>query len=88
MWKTLWVDNWGKKWKIVKDQHFKATGCEINLTCAEVKELQFTSLPSDVISTLEETNKDLFPNLTYLLCLLGVLPLTTCEAERSVSTLR
>jgi len=87
-WKILWTDAWENKWKIIQDQHKKATGKEINLTSAEVKKLKFTSLPNDVRSTLAEIDKVLFPNLTYLLCLLGVLPFTTCEAERSVSALR
>lgn len=69
MWKMLWIDNWEQQWKIIKDQHLKATGSDINLTNTEVKKLKFTSLPSDVASTLKETDKDLFPNITYLLCL-------------------
>ena len=84
----LWIDNWDKQWKIIKDQQLKATGNDTNLTDTEVRKLKFTSLPSDVASTLEITDKDLFPNITFLLCLLGVLPLTTCEAERSVLALR
>ena len=84
----LWIDNWDKQWKIIKDQHLKATGNVINLTDTEIRKLKFTSLPSDVASTLEKADKDLFPNITFLLCLLGVLPLTTCEAECSVSPLQ
>ena len=26
MWKMLWIDNWEKQWKIIKDQHLKLHG--------------------------------------------------------------
>ena len=52
----LWIDNWDKQWKIIKDQHLKATGNVINLTDTEIRKLKFTLLPSDVASTLEKAD--------------------------------
>ena len=49
--------------------------------------LKWNSLQSTVASALEETGVDLFPNIFYMLSLLAVLPVTSCEAERTTSEL-
>ena len=41
----------------------------------------------NVQDTLKNTSEDLFPHLYLLLRLLCTFPITTCETERSVSTL-
>ena len=49
--------------------------------------LKRNSLPSTVASALAETSVDLFPNSFYMLSLLAVLPVSNCEAERTISAL-
>ena len=49
--------------------------------------LKWNSLQSTVASALAETGVDLFPNIVYMLSLLAVLPVTSCEAERTISEL-
>ena len=43
---------------------------------------------NSVIQILNECNPDLFPNIYKLLQILITLPITSCEAERSFSTLK
>ena len=50
--------------------------------------MKYGAVPNTIASTLKVINQLLFPNITYLLTLVAVLPITTCEAERSISTLR
>ena len=45
-------------------------------------------IPSTVKTTLEATDEHLYPNIFSVLKTLAVLPVTTSECERSVSTLR
>ena len=45
-------------------------------------------IPDFIQATLKTVNPQLFPNVTSLLCTLAILPVTSCECERSVSTLR
>ena len=45
-------------------------------------------IPSTVQATLPATDPDLFPNILRAFQILAVVPITTCECERSVSTLR
>ena len=40
-----------------------------------------------VALTLNDLNKDIFPNIHHLLTILVVLPITTCKAEHSFSSL-
>ncbi|CAM1304643.1 Uncharacterised protein r2_g1450 [Pycnogonum litorale] len=44
--------------------------------------------PSTAAKTLKICDQLLFPNIHQLLCLLCTLPVTSCECERSFSTLR
>ena len=88
MWKQVWEERWKKEWKSLKDQHFQATGTEMRLTDAEITKLKFGAVPSTVVSTLAEVEQSIFPNIAHLLTLLAVLPVTSCEAERSISALR
>lgn len=43
---------------------------------------------ANVTSALDKCDEDIFPNVHTLLQLLATIPATTCEAERSFSTLR
>ena len=47
-------------------------------------------LPDRISDTLKETvsMKTKFPNIFCALCILGTIPITTCECERSISSLR
>ena len=47
-------------------------------------------LPDRISSTLKETvtTKDTFLNIFCTLCILGTVPVTTCQCERSVSSLQ
>ena len=42
-------------------------------------------LPDHISTTLKETT---FPNIYTALCILGTIPITTCQCEHSVSALR
>ena len=88
LWKLLWKERWEQKLAIIHKQHLDATGKEMKITDVELKKLKFRCLPSTVPSTFDEMNKDMFPNIVYLLSILAVLPVTTCEAERIISALR
>ena len=88
VWKQLWIDKWSSYMKLLQEQNVKIAGKEINYSDAEVKRLKFSAVPNTVLLALSETNRDVFPNVHYVLTVLGVLPLTTCEAERTISCLR
>ena len=45
-------------------------------------------LPATVMEALKNTISSIFPNINIALRLLGTLPTTTCECERSISALR
>ena len=60
----------------------------MRLNDAEIMKLKFGDAPSTVVSTLVEVEQSIFPNIAHLLTLLSVLPVTSCEAERSISALR
>ena len=47
-------------------------------------------LPGYISTTLKETvmMKTTFPNIYKALCILGTIPITSCQCERSVSVLR
>ena len=49
--KMFWMGNWDKQWKIIKNQHLKATGNDTNFTDTEISKFKFTSLSGDVAST-------------------------------------
>lgn len=83
----LWELMWTEKWKLIKEEHVKA-GRALCLTEAEINKLKTQAVPNTIASVLVETNPDMFPNVYYLLNVLAVLPVTTCEAERSISCLR
>ena len=72
----------------MKQQHITSTGEEMNLNAADLNKLKCGAVPNTIASTLKMINQPMFLNITYLLSLLAVLPITTCEAERSISTLR
>ena len=46
------------------------------------------SLPSTVQAALQQCCKHTFPNIFATLAILAVMPITSCECERSVSALR
>ena len=50
---------------------------------------QASSVPNNIASTLlSGAANNFFPNIHQLLNILAVLPVTTCEVERSISSLR
>ena len=88
MWKQLWNEKWKEKLVLIQRQHLDTTGKEMNLAEPELKRLQFRHLPNDIVSTFKEITNDIFPNIAYSLSILAVLPVTSCEAERTISMLR
>ena len=84
----MWKQVWEERWKNLKDQHYQATGTEMRLNDADFTKLKFGAVPSTVVSTLAEVDQSIFPNIAHLLTLLAVLPVTSCEAEHSISVLR
>jgi hypothetical protein len=44
--------------------------------------------PEKIVETIEKMPTSMYPNIYKVLHLLAVLPVTTCECERSISTLR
>lgn len=87
LWQTKWNDRWSTHWKTLEEQYLKS-GRRISFSEAELKVLKVNAVPNTIAAALVETNQEMFPNIYYLLCVLGVLPMTTCEAERCISTLR
>ncbi len=87
IWNQKWCYYWEEKFKQLKQQHLKATGEEMKLSASEITKLKKTTLPNTLTSTLSEINSDLFPNIFHLLMVLAVLPVTSCEVERSISSL-
>ena len=71
----------------LKKQHVEITEQELKLSSNETNKLIQGTLSSTIGSTLKEINVRLFPNILYLINVLAVLPVTSCEAERSISTL-
>ena len=45
-------------------------------------------MPTTVAATLKVTDAALFPNITRALRILATIPVTSCECERAVSSLR
>ena len=88
LWKQMWSDKWDLKWKVIQEQHVKATGSRMKVSANEMKKLKKGAVPDNISSTLNAINSETFPNIHFLLSVLAVLPLTTCEAERNISCLR
>jgi len=88
LWNKMWHEQWESHWKSIQEQHLHTVGVCIKLTDTEVKKLKANAVPNTIAATLANINKDIFPNIYYMLTILAVLPITTCEAERSFSTLR
>lgn len=88
LWNEMWKDRWESHWKSIQEQHVQTVGGHIKLTIAEITKLKMNGVPNTVALTLIDLNKDIFPNIHHLLTILAVLPITTCEAERSFSSLR
>ena len=65
----------------VQKQHMEITGQELKLSANETNKLIQSTLPSTIGSTLKEINVSLFPNILYLINVLAVLPVTSCEAR-------
>ena len=45
-------------------------------------------IPDTIQSMLKHMDHEMFPNISVAMMILAVVPATTCECERSVSTLR
>ena len=82
LWKQLWQQKWEDRFKALKEQHHEATHREmsVNPTTCKLQKLQQGAVPNTIASTLKVINQPMFPNIAYLLSVLSVLPLTTCEA--------
>ena len=87
-WTQLWNGQWEEKLKILKEQHTQATGTELKVSPSELTRLKINAVPCNISATLKSVKPDLFPNIYYLLGILAVLPVTSCEAEHCISSLR
>lgn len=88
LWSRHWEDYWEDHLTKLKQQHLLATGDELRVSPPELKKLKISSVPCTIKSTLLNVNPDIFPNIFFLLNLLAIFPVTTCEVERCVSSLR
>ena len=88
LWNEMWKDQWEFHWKSTQEQHVQTVEGQIKLTNAEINKLKMTAVPNTVALTLIDLNKEIFPNIYHLLTILAVLPITTCKAELSFSSLR
>ena len=88
LWDQWWKDKWSSKLKDLNDQHIKAFGKRLDIADAELKKLKTANVPNTISSSLPECDSHVYPNIHYLLCVFALLPITTCEAERTVSCLR
>ena len=61
---------------------------ELDIWCTYWTEHFNDILPDTVIKTLKVTDKQSFPNIFTGLKILAVMPITTCECERTISTMR
>lgn len=86
LWQQKWNDTLDIKLKSIQEQYVKAT---VNPSVNERKKLKKGAVPSTILSTLDAiSNLESNTNVHYLLTVLAVMPLTTCEAERNISCLR
>ena len=88
LWSQHWSNEWSNHFKKLKEQHVLATGQELVVSPPEMQKLKMGSVPCTIQSTLLNADPHFFPNITFLLKLLAVFPVTTCEVERCVSSLR
>ena len=88
MWVQKWTNRWSQKWKTMQEQHKKATGEQMKVTASEELKLKQGAVPNNLASTLIETDSKFFPNIFCILNVLAVLPVTSCEVERCISSLR
>lgn len=61
---------------------------EYTLWCEKWSSQEKSLLPTKMMSVLDACDKNFYPNIRYLLSILASLPMSTCEAERSFSTLK
>ncbi|XP_065654903.1 52 kDa repressor of the inhibitor of the protein kinase-like [Hydra vulgaris] len=66
--------------------HFSSIHAELELWEEFWKEK--TELPSTILDTLKFMDMRGFPNILEAFHILATIPITTCECERSISTLR
>lgn len=88
LWKQMWYGKWDERLKSLEEQHYKATGEKWQLSASDLKRLKTEGVPNSISSAIVTTNKDMFPNIHYIFTLLAVIPVTSCEAERCISSLR
>ena len=65
---------------------FRSLRSELEVWRAKCK--NFQTPPDSLLEALNTCNKDLFPNLVVLLQIACLIPVTSCEAERSFSAVR
>ncbi|XP_042303461.1 52 kDa repressor of the inhibitor of the protein kinase-like [Sceloporus undulatus] len=56
---------------------------EYVLWCQKWNSIDKADRPTKLINILDSCNKSFYPTIRHLLCVLAVLPVSTCEAERS-----
>ena len=61
MWVQKWTHCQSQKWKIIQEQHNKATGEQVKVTASEELKLKQGAVPSNLTSTLIETDSEFFP---------------------------
>ena len=78
--------------QIYRDDLLKMESLKAEMAIWETYWLQEFSgkLPDHISTTLKETvmMRTTFPNTYRALCILGSIPITTCQCERSLSVLR
>jgi len=63
-------------------------GAEVKRWCHKWHTSASSELPQNLADTVRLCDKDEFPNLNSIISILCVVPVTSCEAERSFSALR
>ena len=74
MWVWKWTHCWSQKWKTIQEQYNNATEEQMKVTGSEELKLKQGAVPSNLASTLIETDSEFFPNIFCLLNISAVLP--------------
>ena len=86
LWHQLWTRKWEDHWKCLLEQQ-SGTGTTLSATERDLQKLKELAVPNTITSALQ-LETVIFPNIHRLLTILAVLPVTTCEVERTISSLR
>ncbi|XP_054266894.1 52 kDa repressor of the inhibitor of the protein kinase-like [Macrosteles quadrilineatus] len=61
---------------------------EYSMWCQKWSSVKKSDRPTQLMTVIDSCDKNFYPNIRYLLCVLASLPVSTCEAERSFSALK